>query len=188
MGVPRRPEFIGPSRARRWLRVTSLRKLANLPMRSSSGGRREDRVDASVRDRGEQDAGVEIGAVCEQTGLSARTVRYYEELGLLPGVRRRAGGRRVYGRDELERLRFIQRLKALGLSLAEVKELNSIYAIGGSTRAMLERLADQLDERLGELDARIEELQHLRDEMGKYREHVASRTAALADASQENGS
>jgi DNA-binding transcriptional MerR regulator len=126
-----------------------------------------------------EDASIEIGAVCSRTGLSARTVRYYEELGLLPGVRRRSGGRRVYGADELERLRFIGRLKALGLSLAEIKELNAIYAIGGSTGAMLERLADQLDGRLGELDARIAELQHLRDEMGKYREHVASRNAAL---------
>ncbi len=50
-----------------------------------------------------------ISQVRELTGLSARTIRYYEELGLLPGVRRRAGGRRVYGADELERLRFIQR-------------------------------------------------------------------------------
>jgi DNA-binding transcriptional MerR regulator len=139
-------------------------------------------------DRAEGDPRIEIGAVCEQTGLSARTVRYYEELGLLPGVRRRSGGRRVYGTDELERLRFIQRLKTLGLSLAEIKELNSIYAIGGSTGAMLARLADQLDERLGELDARIEELQHLRDEMSKYREHVASRTAALGSDAREERS
>jgi DNA-binding transcriptional MerR regulator len=123
---------------------------------------------------------VEIGAVCSQTGLSARTIRYYEEVGLLPGVRRRQGGRRVYGADELERLRFIQRLKALGLTLAEIKELNRVYAIAGSTRAMLERLADQLDGRLGELDSRIGELQHLRDEMSKYREHVAARRDALA--------
>lgn len=129
-----------------------------------------------------EDITEEIGAVCRQTGLSARTVRYYEELGLLPGVRRRAGGRRVYGADELERLRFIGRLKALGLSLAEIKELNAIYAIGGSTRAMLERLARQLDDRLGELDARIAELQQLRDEMSKYREHVASRSESLAGA------
>ena len=64
-----------------------------------------------------------IREVCDQTGLSARTVRYYEELGLLPGVRRRNGGRRVYAADELERLRFIQRLKTLGLSLAEIREL-----------------------------------------------------------------
>ena len=58
--------------------------------------------------------------VCAKSGLSARTVRYYEELGLLPGVRRRAGGRRVYGADEIERLRFITRLKALGLSLEQI--------------------------------------------------------------------
>jgi DNA-binding transcriptional MerR regulator len=69
-------------------------------------------------------------------------VRYYEELELLPGVRRRAGGRRVYGDGELERLRFIQRLKTLGLSLAEIRELNAVYAIGGSTDAMLLRLDD----------------------------------------------
>ena len=123
---------------------------------------------------------VEIGDVCRQTGLSARTIRYYEEVGLLPGVRRRSGGRRIYGDDELERLRFIQRLKALGLSLAEIKELSAIYAIAGSTGAMLERLADQLDGHLGELDMRIAALRQLRDEMGKYREHVQSRSASLA--------
>jgi len=120
-----------------------------------------------------------ISEVCERTGLSPRTVRYYEELGLLPGVRRRAGGRRVYGDEEIERLHFIQRLKALGLSLAEVGELNAVYAIGGSTRAMLERLDDVLARHLRELDARIAELSGLRDEIGKYRDHIAARVDAL---------
>ena len=95
-------------------------------------------------------------------------------------MRRRAGGRRVYGRDELERLRFIQRLKTLGLTLAEVKQLNAVYAIGGSTLAMLERLDELLGSHLGELDARIEELMALRDEIGKYRDHVRSRIDAGA--------
>ena len=116
-----------------------------------------------------------IQETCAQTGLSARTVRYWEELELLPGVRRRNGGRRVYGRDELERLRFIKRLKALGLSLAEIKELSAVYAIAGSTGAMLSRLDDQLGSHLVELDGRIAELCALRDEMSKYRNHVASR-------------
>ncbi len=120
-----------------------------------------------------------IGEVCETTGLSARTVRYYEELGLLPGVRRRAGGRRVYGPDEIERLRFIQRLKALGLSLADVKELNAVYAIAGSTRAMLERLDEQLGRHVEDVDGRIAELTALRDEIQKYRDHVTSRLEAL---------
>ena len=106
-------------------------------------------------------------------------MRYYEELGLLPGVRRRAGGRRVYGPDEVERLRFIQRLKAVGLSLAEVKELNAVYAIGGSTRAMLERLDEVLGGHLGELEDRIVELGTLRGEIRSYREHVAGRLEGL---------
>jgi len=116
-----------------------------------------------------------IREICELTDLSARTVRYWEELGLLPGVRRRNGGRRVYGTDELERLRFIRRLKALGLSLADIKELNAVYAIGGSTIAMLERLDDLLGSHLVDLGGRIDELTLLRDEMSKYRDHVASR-------------
>ena len=119
-----------------------------------------------------------IRDACEETGLSPRTVRYWEELGLLPGVRRKNGARRVYGPDELERLRFIRRLKALGLSLAEIKDLNAIYAIGGSTRAMLQRLDDLLGSHLGDLDGRIRELSALRDEMSKYRDHVGSRIAA----------
>ncbi len=121
--------------------------------------------------------GLPIAAVCAETGLSARTVRYYEELGLLPGVRRRAGGRRVYGSDELQRLRFIQRLKTLGLTLVEIRELNAVHALGGSTQAMLARLAELLDRRLGELDDRIGELTTLREEIERYRDGVARRAA-----------
>ena len=120
-----------------------------------------------------------ISEVCKRTGLSARTVRYYEELGLLPGVRRRAGGRRIYGADELDRLRFITRLKALGLALEEIGELNAVHAIGGSTRAMLARLDELLARRLLELDARISDLDSLRDQIRKYRDHVAERADTL---------
>jgi DNA-binding transcriptional MerR regulator len=122
-----------------------------------------------------------ISEVGRETGLSARTLRYYEELGLLPGVRRRAGGRRVYGRDELERLRFIQRLKTLGLSLAEVKELNAVYAIAGSTQAMLHHLDGLLARHLGDLEGRIAELGDLRDDISRYRERVRSRARAPRD-------
>lgn len=116
-----------------------------------------------------------ITEVRDLTGLSARTLRYYEELGLVPGVRRRAGGRRVYGDDEVERLRFITRLKAMGLSLAEIKELNAVYAIAGSTRAMLQRLDAVLERRLGDLDARIADLCTLRDEIASYQKRVRGR-------------
>lgn len=126
-------------------------------------------------ERASETAELSIQQACDRTGLSPRTVRYWEELGLLPGVRRKNGARRVYGNDELERLRFIRRLKALGLSLAEIKELNAVYAIGGSTQAMLQRLDDLLGSHLAGLDGRIRELSELRDEMSKYRDHVVSR-------------
>lgn len=131
-------------------------------------------------------ASLAIAEVQARTGLSARTLRYYEEVGLLPGVRRRAGGRRVYGEAELERLRFITRLKALGLSLAEIKDLNAVYAIAGSTRAMLRRLAELLDRHLADVDARLAELGALRAEIHRYRAHVARR-ADGARGSHEGG-
>jgi DNA-binding transcriptional MerR regulator len=127
----------------------------------------------------ERAAELTIGALCARLALSARTVRYYEELGLLPGVRRRAGGRRVYGPDELERLRFIQHLKALGLSLAQIRELNAVHAIGGSTRAMLTRLDELLAQRLADTETRLAEIARLRDEIAKYRGRVTSRIGAL---------
>ncbi len=122
-------------------------------------------------------AELSIQEACDVTGLSPRTIRYWEELGLLPSIRRRNGGRRVYSADELERLRFICRLKALGLSLAEIKQLSAVYAIAGSTQAMLERLDDLLGAHLVDLDGRIAELSALRDEMSSYRDRVASRSA-----------
>jgi DNA-binding transcriptional MerR regulator len=141
----------------------------------------EMKADPSTQPLADAEAGAEplsVSAVQARTGLSARTLRYYEEVGLLPGVRRRAGGRRVYGEAELERLRFITRLKTLGLSLAEIKDLNAVYAIGGSTRAMLRRLAELLDRHLADVDARVDELSALRAEIHRYRDHVARRVEA----------
>ena len=118
-----------------------------------------------------------IAEVCERTGLSPRTIRYYEEIGLLPDIRRRTSGRRVYGADELERLGFISRLKSLGLSLAEIRELNAVYGIGGSTRAMLSHLQLLLAAHLEDVDRRLGELGDLRSELAQYRKHVEERVA-----------
>ncbi len=145
-----------------------------------SPGHPESLSDPSRRD------GLSIGELCARTGLSPRTVRYYEEQGLLPNVRRRVGGRRVYGEDELERLRFIRRLKALGLSLAEIRELNAVHAIAGSTEALLERLGGLLGRREAELEVRIAELGGLRDEISRYRAHVAGRIERLRRGPRRN--
>ena len=116
-----------------------------------------------------------ISEVRVQTGLTARTIRYYEEVGLLPGVRRRAGGRRVYGPDEVERLGFITRLKALGLALGEIKELNAVYAIAGSTHDMLRHLDALLSRHESDIEERVRSLEDLQGEIRSYRAHVAER-------------
>ncbi len=149
--------------------------------REEEDSERERAQPETARSAGETLLG--IREACEMMGLSARTVRYWEELKLLPGARRRLGGRRVYGPEELERMRFIQRLKTLGLSLAEIKDLNAVYAIAGSTQDMLRHLDALLDRHLTGLDARIEELITLRDEMKSYQIHVSERAHGQATES-----
>jgi len=68
-----------------------------------------------------------IGELAAKVGLTERTIRYYEERGLLESVKRLDGGQRVYTDDDVRRLKFIQKLKVLGLSLAEMQELESPY-------------------------------------------------------------
>ncbi|HUJ76528.1 MAG TPA: MerR family transcriptional regulator [bacterium] len=116
-----------------------------------------------------------IGALARQAGISTRTLRYYEEIGLLQAARRFAGGRRVYDGEALERLRFIARLKGLGISLQEVRHLNEVFALHHSTARMLQELEGLLTRRLGQLDGRLKELLALRGDLQAYRQRIRTR-------------
>ena len=118
---------------------------------------------------------VRIGEVAQQVGLTERTIRYYEELGLLESVKRLEGGSRVYTDDDVRRLRFVKRLKVLGLSLQEMLELERMYRRHRSNREVLPRLIEVLDQHIATTSERIEALASLRDEIRSYREHVAHR-------------
>ena len=67
----------------------------------------------------EQEEYLSIGQMSRRLEMSQRTIRYYEEIGLLNSVRRIEGGKRVYTSDDLRRLKLIKRLKILGLTLTE---------------------------------------------------------------------
>lgn len=69
---------------------------------------------------------VQIGEVAERTGLSLRTIRYYEEVGLVVPSARSQGGFRLYAEPDIERLELIKRMKPLGLQLDEMRELLEI--------------------------------------------------------------
>jgi DNA-binding transcriptional MerR regulator len=122
-----------------------------------------------------------IGELASRVGLTERTIRYYEELGLLESVKRLDGGVRVYTDDDARRLRYIQKLKTLGLSLQEMLELENLYRRHRSNRTMLPRLMDLLDGHLKTITDKIGELEGLRDDIRSYREHVARRLLERGD-------
>ena len=128
---------------------------------------------ATLREPGT--ASYRIGELAAKVGMTERTIRYYEELGLLDSVKRLDGGTRVYTDDDVRRLKFIRKLKVLGLSLQEMHELEGMYKTERSNRAVLPRLIELLDAHLVTVDGRIAELHGLRDEIRSYREHVAAR-------------
>jgi DNA-binding transcriptional MerR regulator len=69
---------------------------------------------------------MQIGEVAEQTGLSLRTIRYYEEVGLVAPSARTTGGFRLYSETDLARLRLVRRMKPLDFSLEEMKDVLSV--------------------------------------------------------------
>jgi DNA-binding transcriptional MerR regulator len=75
-----------------------------------------------------EDSRLKIGELARQTGLSIKTIRYYESRGLLEQLPRTEGGYRLYGPEEIARLRFVQRAKLLGLTLEEIRELVDLAA------------------------------------------------------------
>ena len=119
-----------------------------------------------------------IGELAALVGLTERTIRYYEELGLLESVQRLEGGTRVYTAQDVRRLKFIRKLKLLGLSLQEMGELEGLYTTRRSNQAVLPRLVELLDAHLATVETRLAELGALRDEIRSYREHVTQRLLA----------
>lgn len=113
-----------------------------------------------------------IGDIARKAGLTPRTIRYYEDFGLLASVQRVEGGRRVYTDDDLRRLKFIKRLKVLGLTLDEMRELESLYQTHRSNERVLPHLLELLDRHLGTIESRIEQLRSLQREIEEYRHHL----------------
>lgn len=70
---------------------------------------------------------MQIGEVADRTELSIRTVRHYEEIGLITPSERSAGGFRLYTDSDVERLLVIRRMKPLGFSLAQMRELLNVF-------------------------------------------------------------
>ena len=99
-----------------------------------------------------------IGALAERAGTSAPTIRYYEEIGLLPPADRQGGGQRAYGAEDVKRLTFIRRCRDFGFSIAQVRELATVVR---DRRRSCTDARDLAQEHLAALRARLEELKAL---------------------------
>ena len=113
-----------------------------------------------------------IGVIAKRVGLTPRTIRYYEDIGLLNSVRRVEGGRRIYTDDDVRRLKFINRLKLLGLSLEEMKRLEELYVTYRSNEKVLPHLLEVLDIQMHAIDKRIDQLKILKRDIEAYRHHI----------------
>ena len=114
-----------------------------------------------------------IGEFAQCVGLNPKTIRYYEEIGLLPRPPRNEVGYRLYYREDLARVRFIRRAKLLGLSLAEAKQLAD-YADDRECHSLQEQLLALVQEQLVEVDRRMAELAEMRDELHRCRAELTA--------------
>lgn len=103
-----------------------------------------------------------IGTAARESGLPPKTIRYYEEIGLLTADRA-ANGYRDYSSEDVHRLRFVQRSRSLGFSVEECRQLLSLYTDRDRASADVKAIAT---EKLGEIDRKIAELTGLREMLG----------------------
>lgn len=122
-----------------------------------------------------------IGELAAATGTTTKTLRFYEDSGLLPPAGRTPSGYRDYNDDALDRLDFIRRGRAAGLTLKQIRE---IIVIRDTGTAPCEHVRDLLDTRLADLHRQISDLQALRDSVAHLREDVANADPADCHAQE----
>lgn len=111
-----------------------------------------------------------IGEIASATGTTTKTLRFYERVGLLPPAARTAGGYRSYGAETCERIDFIHRGRAAGLTLAQIRE---ILAIRDGGRPPCTHVYDLLTTQLEQIDEQLGRLTDLRATVTALRDSAA---------------
>jgi DNA-binding transcriptional MerR regulator len=104
-----------------------------------------------------------IGELSRRTGCKVQTIRWYEEVGLLPTAERTAGGHRTYGRSHLERLDFIRHAREFGFPLDAVRSLLDLAA--GPAQASCEAAHEIASAQLASVEGKLRRLETLRAEL-----------------------
>ncbi len=116
-----------------------------------------------------------IGKLSAATGVKVPTIRYYEQIGLLPRPARTSGNQRLYDQGILERLAFIRHARDLGFSLEAIRELLDLSDNPSQPCAAVDNIAER---QLAAVNARIARLGALREELERMLHHCACGTIA----------
>lgn len=101
-----------------------------------------------------------IGQAAQASGVSAKMIRYYESIALIPAGRRTDSGYRIYGENDVHTLRFVKRARTLGFSLEQIRELVSLWQDPDRASGDVKRIAETHVE---ELEQKIREMSEMRD-------------------------
>jgi len=112
---------------------------------------------------------MKIGELAAASGTTTKTIRFYEQAGVLPEPTRTPSGYRDYGREFIDRLQFVRRAQAAGLSLREVRQVLAIYDRGDAPCGHVQQV---LGERLDQVRAQIAELVTLEAHLETLLDHA----------------
>jgi len=129
---------------------------------------------------------LKIGEVARLSGVPAKTLRYYEDIGLISPAGRTHSGYRLYGWREFEQIEFIRRAKLMGLTLEQIRGLVEV-AEEGIPSGVFRRLDELLEQKLEETERRLEELQAFRENLLEYRERATTAEGLGACRCAERG-
>lgn len=118
-----------------------------------------------------------IGELAASLGLNPKTIRYYEDIGLLPAPQRTPAGYRLYDPADRERLIFIGKAKALGLTLEEIGEILALCADG---ERPCEHVRALIDQKVAAIDRQVRTLLEFRDDLLALRADAVETTAGEA--------
>ena len=122
-----------------------------------------------------------IGQLAKLAGVPRKTIRYYEEVGVLPSPSRNDARYRLYSDIDIRRVELGRRARALDMGLTEVRELVE-WAGTGSCNDFQERFGEMLHRKLEEVDQRMADLEHLKKDLQRLAAHFAvSQKEANAD-------
>ena len=129
------------------------------------------------------DAQRTISRIARETGVSARTIRFYEAAGALPAPARTASGYRIYGESDVRRLRLLRNARLLGLSLSEAAELAG-QALDSDCRAFAPELARRIATKREDVQRRIAALRELHEELVALEQQVRQAECVVTKASR----